>query len=350
MSLLAVGASMPRTTIQPAHLPRGTSPAAISVRNLGSAISTACRQAIKAGFRLLGVDLRVSRPHHAIAIELRCRQNACNEKQLPPIFNDPLEAIYSERGDKASAFHCPIDQCVVVSGLNFKAGGWHPFSALLEEIGSDGGAYYENSILERYYQSWQPQNAGEALIGLGSAPTILCSLPSHLMYLLPWASKTPEETDHTVRTWAHRDNVEHGAHDLTIDMHGFAKHGPVHPRLGKLEFERLRQIFGALSRHGYDRTNGDVNVLVIKRQGDYRFLTAGGGLHRIAAMKALGHDIVPAKPRQPWVIDVDEVDHWPQVRNGTWSRTAAIRYIDHLFDFDAAAWAQQLGLTQRQSA
>jgi hypothetical protein len=48
------------------------------------------------------------------------------------------------------------------------------------------------------------------------------------------------------------------------------------------------------------------------------------------------------------VIDVDDVDRWPQVRAGVWTREAAIRYIDHLFDFDATAWARQLGLIGTQ--
>lgn len=154
------------------------------------------------------------------------------------------------------------------------------------------------------------------------------------MYLFRWLVKTATEADLAVRNWAHSDNIEHGCPELTLDNHGFKSHGPVHARIGELEFGRLRRTFTALSLHGYDRTNGDVNVLVIKRGCDYRFLNFGGGLHRTAAMKALGHNIVPAKPHRPWVIDVDEVNSWPQVRNGVWSRTAAIRYIDHLFNFD----------------
>jgi hypothetical protein len=157
-------------------------------------------------------------------------------------------------------------------------------------------------------------------------------------------SRTPEEADTAVRAWAHGDNIEHGHPEITIDTDGFKDHGPVSPQIGRLEFERLRQTCATLSRVRYDRAKGDVSVLVIRRGDDYRFLNFGGGLHRTAAMKALGHDFVPAKPQRPWVIDVDEVDRWPQVRAGVWTREAAIRYIDHLFDFDAAAWARQLGL------
>jgi hypothetical protein len=164
------------------------------------------------------------------------------------------------------------------------------------------------------------------------------------MYLFPWMSRTPEEADTAVRAWAHGDNIEHGHPEITIDVHGFKDHGPVSPQIGRLEFERLRQTCATLSRVGYDRAKGDVSVLVIRRGDDYRFLNFGGGLHRTAAMRALGHEFVPAKPQRPWVIDVDEVDRWPQVRAGVWTRDAAIRYIDHLFDFDAVRWATTRGL------
>lgn len=316
--------------------------------NVRSAVTNGSRRAIKAGLHLLGVGVRLRKSPQAIAVELYPRGKARSVPEPPPIFDDPLEAIYSERGNKAAAFHCPVNQCVHTNGLNFSADGWHPCSALLEQIESGVCESYEGSILERYYETWRPQSAKDALIGLGSTSSALDDLSSHLMYLFPWMARTPEEADMAVRAWAHGDNIEHGHPDLSIDTHGFKDHGPVDRRVGELEFERLRQTFATLSRSGYDRTKSDVSVLIIKRADDYRFLNFGGGLHRTAAMKVLGHETVPAKPQRPWVIDVDDVNRWPQVRSGIWSRTAAIRYVDHLFDFDSAAWARRHGLLAHQ--
>lgn len=152
---------------------RGKTHAAEIVRGLRAAASIAGGRAISAGLRLLGIELRVRKSRKSVAVELCRRESARGAEQSPPIFDDPLEAIYRERGGKRAAFHCPIDRCVHINGLNFSAGGWHPFSALLEGIGTGADASYEGSILERYYQVWRPRNAREALIGVGPASTTL---------------------------------------------------------------------------------------------------------------------------------------------------------------------------------
>lgn len=61
-------------------------------------------------------------------------------------------------------------------------------------------------------------------------------------------------------------------------------------------------------------------------------------------MSALGYKTIPAVFKRDHIIRVDDVDYWPQVRSGVWGRDDALRYVDHLFDFDSRAWAQERGL------
>jgi hypothetical protein len=62
-------------------------------------------------------------------------------------------------------------------------------------------------------------------------------------------------------------------------------------------------------------------------------------------------EFVPAQfpPNQPDLIDVDDVDFWPQVRTGMWTAADARRYVHHLFDFDERNWASNLGLVSTRT-
>jgi hypothetical protein len=294
--------------------------------------------------RRVGLSLRISRTHNSIRLVLGRAQQAEAEPSVSPIFDDPYEALFYRQGGADAAFHCPIDKCVNVNGLSFSDHGWHPFSALLEEYRGQAIAEYHGSVLEKYYRLWQPQCASEALIDVHIAPPVFERLPPHFMYLFPWTAGEFCELDRSVKSWYMDDNVEHGNPPGKIETDGFKEHGPVDPQIGLLEFRRLTGILDRLSSEGYRRELGDVRVAMIKRDDDLRFLNWGGGLHRTAAMKVLGHSTVPATFVVPWVIDSRDVDYWPQVRKGNWTRETALRYVDHLFDFDSKAWASSLGL------
>src|SRR5690606_32246466 len=124
-----------------------------------------------------------------------------------------------------------------------------------------------------------------------------------------------------------------------IEVDGFKFHGPVSDRLGRIEFERLVRICSSLESRQYDRRLGDINVYALRRNGEMRFVCRGG-VHRVAAMKALGHPTIPARLSPPYLVDIVECEGWPQVVAGAWGQSAAEGYFDHLFDFDALSWAR----------
>jgi hypothetical protein len=69
---------------------------------------------------------------------------------------------------------------------------------------------------------------------------------------------------------------------------------------------------------------------------EYRFLVRHGH-HRIGAAAALGMTTIPAHVSHGAIINVKDLEHWPQVRIGVWSREQALGYFHHLFDFDSSA-------------
>ncbi len=268
-------------------------------------------------------------------------------EKTPVLYDDMITALHHLRGGAEASFHCPLHACVHRSGLNFYRNAWHPLLETLREYEVDSRLDYDRSSLKRFYDHWQPDTAHLAIAGFTDAPVLFRSLPPHMYYLLPWVSANVEQMDRATRKWYQRDISEHGNTHLDMESHGFTDFGPVSDELGRKEFKRLTDIFNRIKKEGYNREKGDVGVMVLQRNDEYRYLVTGNGYHRMAAMTALGYEKIPASFYRLWILSARDVDCWPQVINGVWSHEAAFQYFNHLFDFDSRAWAEELGLASR---
>ena len=52
----------------------------------------------------------------------------------------------------------------------------------------------------------------------------------------------------------------------------------------------------------------------------------------MAVLAALGHKEVKVASRDPKIISNDEIDNWPQVKNGFFDRHAAEKIFNRFFD------------------
>lgn len=264
------------------------------------------------------------------------------KKTTPPkIIDDIIEALHYKRGGNRVSFYCSLNHCVQKTALNFSRDGWHPFTETIKEFKGNNNLNYRDSSLKKFYDSWKPGSAAKAYAGFEDTPLKFQSMPPHLLYLIPWSSRSVKQMDQNVKAWHKADNIEHGKPHFNIEEHGFRDFGPVVPEKGELEFLRLLNIYRSIEDRGYDRAFGDIKVLVLKRGSEFRFVNNGGGYHRCAAMAALGFEKVPATFYYPWIISIDDIDYWPQVRNGFWKRDQAAGYFNHLFDFDSYEWAEK---------
>ena len=291
------------------------------------------KQILKKPFHLVGLDL-VRRAHEK-------ETSNDEEREIPPLFDDPLEALAYEQGGRTAAYRCPIPATVMQNGLSYSPNGWHPFVATLHEYAAGNVIAYENSVLRRFYATYQPSHAAQAIAGFDQMPSAYMDYPAHVYRLAPWQSRNAEEADQGVRAWTEREGREHGnsVQNWSFDADGYQYHGPVSTRKGELEYERLISIYERLRDEGYSRSFGHACFVVLRRGDEYRFLQSGGGSHRTAAMSVLGHETIPARFRRPHVVDVEMAAYWPQVQRKVWSREDAIAYFNHLFDFDSRAWA-----------
>ena len=273
----------------------------------------------------------------AAGLELR---RTAPKSSPPPLYDEPVEAISRIRSGERAAILARIDRCVTFNGFSLAPNGWHPFVDALRETITTGQSDYLGSRLERFYATWQPANAQEALLGASSGPNWLASYPPLLMHA-PWLEATPDEQLASIRRIIELENASFGLMDTKHDGgHGLL--GPTSVAKGELEYRRLLNVFRSIESHGYDRNHGDITGQVLVRNGDYRFRIVHGQ-HRVAAVAALGYEHIALHPKR--LVDRKYCQHWPQVYAGRWSADEAAAFFDHLFCFDSLEWAgrQSLG-------
>lgn len=271
---------------------------------------------------------------------LRTKDQTRSVDHLPELLTDPLAALHLARDEVPVAFECQLQWARDTQGFSFSPGGWHPLVATIAKHDDPSVVRYRGSILERYYHSFRPRSALEAIPGFKTHdPCGLTDLPPHLFWLTPWLGVGADELDRHVRQWVSSDLRTAGLRSFDFDLDGNLYHGPASESVGQAEARRLGSIAASMLTHGYDRKLGDSRFYVVCRDGDFRAIKLGSGLHRTAAAAALGHSSVPARFHHPIAVDVRDVADWPQVRAGVWSVRDATRYVDHLFDFDSTQWA-----------
>lgn len=290
------------------------------------------KQIIKGGFHFFGLDL------------VRRQRQADPSARMRPSFDDPLDALCYERGGKKSAFKCPLSKHVNRNGLSYSHQGYHPFVETIREYAAGECTCYQDSVLKKFYDYHQPRCAADAIVGFDSTPRAYNEYPPHTFYLVPWCSQSVDEMDSMVRRWNVKDYEDHADHKMSVEEDGFMDQGPISDRKGRLEFERLVRIYESIEQHGYASEHGHAHFLLLRRGDSYRFVSQGQGNHRTAAMSALGYETIPAVFSKRWMVDIDLVDHWPQVRAGAWTKDEAEGYFEHLFEFDSRDWARRRGL------
>ncbi|MGQ9424482.1 hypothetical protein ACXYTJ_00860 [Gilvimarinus sp. F26214L] len=264
-----------------------------------------------------------------------------------PVYEDFLEVCRRRNYGEPVAFRCPISKIVTVNGFSFhRSGSWHPFTEAMQEyMDSDYRQSYGGSTLEDFYRVWQPQNSLEALIG-ANGPAVLVDYPAYAMHS-PWLDISPDERQVYMKQMIHLENCWSGAEDVHANE-GYGLHGPVSPRKGQIEYNRLVRTLRSVVLRGYDRrlSGEDVTVVAVERGGDYRCCIAHGQ-HRVAVLAALGYQFIPVIINK--VARVSEAAHWTQVYRGTWTEEQARTYVNHLFTFDGYRWAAERGLVRQQS-
>lgn len=286
-------------------------------------IASIIKKALKKTLQINGFELR----------KVQCTK--ITENKIPPLYEELSLALYETRGGKLSSFMCPVEKIVDFAGFGFGKKKWHPFVEMIKVL-EKSGEMAAKKYLEEFYLIHQPHSAAKAFLDFTEAPSSFNDLPPHMFNLIPWTALNSEEVSLLVERWVKADNAEHGIATIDLTTGGFPTYGPVSKEKQTVEFNRLMKIRDSIIKKGYDRKYGDCSFVVLKRGNDYRYIVEGGGYHRVAVLSAIGFDWIPGRIHPaPFVIDTEEVQNWPQVRLGVWSKKQALAYVDYLFDYNS---------------
>jgi hypothetical protein len=235
---------------------------------------------------------------------------------------DPIEAHYLSNGHPF-IMDIPIEKCFAIdfSGTNKN----NPFVHTLLAYKKGLCKTYSDSPLKDYYDTWQPSN-----------PTKKDE--RNLELAPPWNYGVRKESNLTASRLNRKDFVkirkELGLSDKEISGH--IGRGPVSKGFGEVTFNRLVKLYDSIEKFGYkpdEMRSGHITASFFIHGNDYR-ASISSGKHRITALQALGYKKIPIQfgpPKFPVIIRRSEVDKWPNVKAGYYSKLEALRLFDKKF-------------------
>ncbi len=234
-------------------------------------------------------------------------------------------------GSRSKVFEVEVKRCRSLNGFGFNERAWNHFCAVLKEMQACPGLQYEDSILKRFYERFQPQSRQEQLFGALNAP-----LPplERGWTILPWVETknrhlSPVESPHS------RPGGNH-------------QYGPNSESFGREQCRRLLDNYTLIKRHGYIPEvfpDGYIQGYFLKDGADYRFYV-NEGQHRMAAVGLLGFEQIRVKFNPDFlpVVDIKNIKKWPQVKSGLYSKAVAEKVFYYYFIEDGRRKAKELGL------
>lgn len=255
-------------------------------------------------------------PHHYLEVES----------------DDPIAAVYAAEWRTVVI---PVElERLRLSRVGVSVGGAHnPFVRTVQQLDDGTARTYRGSALEAHYAAWQPATVGE-LLGLGADAGAATEHPPASV-ALPWMAEAgtvdPAARVAYADRWARVESARAGRE---LDLaHGHKLFGPVSSEFGELEFSRYAQLRDSIDESGYvPLMDGEyVGVQILTDGRAWVALATGPGLHRAAAAAALGVDpLVVAIDKHPRVVARRDVEWWPGVQCGLYTRDGALAVFDRV--------------------
>lgn len=255
------------------------------------------------------------------------------DKYATPIYdlsgeNTPLDLIYSDFSGKAALI--PLERCRSHM-LGFTANG-NPFVEFLKTY-SKSKPHYSGSILEHYYKSFCPSSMQSVLRSDNKA------LKKHhpIATVLPWDTNLPEHKLPKACVNPNADKLlSSEAKKLGLSEKynfGWQFFGPVSEDLGQLEYRRLTAVFDSIKEDGYlPEKHGFIHGQFLVSDDNWAWVNIGGK-HRFAALAALDFKNIPialnSRSTALFIRRID-VEYWPNVKNGLFSKTDALNIFDRI--------------------
>jgi hypothetical protein len=220
----------------------------------------------------------------------------------------------------------PLEHCRSLGATALPVAAGNPLVDTLTAYAASDCHGYHDSPLRRFYDTWQPRTAFEAL-GITDGrphPTLHRSATNHPPK--PWSGGGKSAAERATQPEFLALLAAAGA--TPDDVRGHLYYGPVSTAFGDVTFARLVRVFESIRTHGY-RPEQPIRGDVLRR-GDHRRIDLGSGKHRIAALGALGYTTIPVEVSA--TLDASDVATWVNVRAGLYSVAQAKAYFDRVFE------------------
>lgn len=263
-----------------------------------------------------GMEIAAPQTRHPL-LRLSCAQ-------LPPQFR------CLRRSARTVPFLMDLEHVTMGLGFSFASDGYHPYVATLREYQKNSNLEYENSSLSRFFDTFRPLTAQQALLDTAEPPrAVLCSLP-------PSAALHVWTMGHaTLRERADRDAMQSNQH-----------FGPVTSEFGKIEFSRLIKVFESIRKRGYRPSLVQHAVFghFLFCGNRYRFLLREGQ-HRAASLRVLGATSLPVVVWHGVAsINCANLGRWSTQQGGLFDVGTVNVMFDYLLNESGRAKAARHGL------
>lgn len=237
---------------------------------------------------------------------------------------------YGQQTVPSVLIDAPVERGYSLEAFTLDADGANPYiRAIRHAETSNKSRQAIRQTLAQYYRAVQPASAAQWLGVEGDRIPALADQPPWAR-VFPWENDTIDQRRYNVQGKTRQENRRQGT-ELTIE-NGWKLCGPVDQAFLDMKTDRLHSLYQSIKTHGYirnDEIGGDIRTIVLVDDDDrWRWLQCGGGFHRAAVCSALGYQTLPVRVWR--VIFRRDVDIWPGVANGLYSRTAALEVFDRI--------------------
>lgn len=183
--------------------------------------------------------------------------------------------------------------------------------------------------LHSFYEKFQPQNVVDWLSLDVSPQSLLKKLPPWSA-VLPWRARSMESFRETIENGTLNDNKKEGL--LGGVEKGWAYCGPVAEEKLNIEARRINELIYSFRQNGYQRSfekDGDiVATALVDKFNNWRWLVTSG-YHRACVLAAMDWGKIPV--RINLVIREDEMNFWPHVVDGLYTKSMAENIFKNIF-------------------
>lgn len=238
--------------------------------------------------------------------------------------------------NSAWRYSVPTSHMVGRPCFSYAPEGWHPFVATIREMMEHGVTGYEGSVLEAFYDQFQPETIADASTPVGESAAIeeLSQFKAQSLF----------------EPWFMREPPFNRPQDPSCQPPGSPMFGPRSPTEGRRSYARLADSLKSIEQYGYQPARferGRIGVSLLLDPPHVRYLVIHGQ-HRLAVLVAKGVESVEVciYPGMPPVIHVDDVEQWPYVANGLISADAALAMFRRYFENDGWQVGHRLSSNQ----